>query len=148
MKVFEGTINLFLEESTICCVNRDLKPYGREAESIFTQAGKDFQRQLVSQNEDKEIELYFEFMTLSGVNLEEENDYDEAIIMTRGLPLSGVWFLKADLNNKVCASMAAQMDFHGKIIWCKVTCSSSNQPIISVHYVDATEEHGACPKAV
>ena len=38
--------------------------------------------------------------------------------------------------------------FSRKIIWCKVTCSSSNPWIIAGHYVNALEKLGACPKRV
>ena len=38
--------------------------------------------------------------------------------------------------------------FSRKIIWCKVTCSSSNPRIIAGHYVNALEKLGACPKRV
>ncbi|KAL3885580.1 hypothetical protein ACJMK2_025631 [Sinanodonta woodiana] len=39
-------------------------------------------------------------------------------------------------------------EFSRKIIWCKVTCSTSNPRIIAGHYIDAIEQLCACPKAV
>lgn len=36
--------------------------------------------------------------------------------------------------------------FSRKIIWCKVTCSSSNPRIIAGHYIEAVQNLGACPK--